>query len=171
VICHTSATGAPCSSFTNSRKFQSNSIKFHLNSTPRTFPDFLNSILSRILKSYNKESCSLFQHIHTQILFENFQARESHLWIDSIRIRLNFCLNKSQARLIILGRPMTATPTGPPHIHACAAEPHGMSLPPGTAAPRPVPAARPPPQRVAWLPAIPAQPDPPSPPIFFSASY
>jgi hypothetical protein len=47
-------------------------------------PQFLIQILSRILKSSNKESYPLFNSLQINILFEIFQARELYLLIESI---------------------------------------------------------------------------------------
>jgi hypothetical protein len=49
---------------------------------------FVIQILFLILKSFNKESCSLIQKVHNHILFEMFQAWECHLWIESIQVIL-----------------------------------------------------------------------------------
>jgi hypothetical protein len=66
--------------------FQSNSSNFSRIQTPRTFW-FLVQILGRILKSSNKESCSLFNSLHIHILYENFQACEVYLLTESIQIK------------------------------------------------------------------------------------
>jgi hypothetical protein len=42
------------------------------------------------MKSSNKESCSLFNHLQIHILFKNVQIQEGHLWVESIQVGLNF---------------------------------------------------------------------------------
>jgi hypothetical protein len=63
---------------------------------------FLIQILSWILKSYNKEGCSLFNSLQIYILFEIVQSRECHIFIESIQVHLIF-LNESQMQLFISG--------------------------------------------------------------------
>jgi hypothetical protein len=83
------------------------------------------------LKSSNKKRCSLIQNIHIHILFEIFREWEGHLWIESIQICLNFCLNKSQAGLFILGQPKPPAQQQPPwpmhHLSPVPASPFPYS--------------------------------------------
>jgi hypothetical protein len=59
-----------------------------MNFKPQTLLHFLIQILSRILKSSNKENCSLFDSIQIHILFKIFGAQKVHLLIKSIQTRL-----------------------------------------------------------------------------------
>jgi hypothetical protein len=68
--------------------FKKKSYQILMNFKPQTLLHFLIQILSRILKSSNKENCSLFDSIQIHILFKNFGAREVHLLIKSIQTRL-----------------------------------------------------------------------------------
>jgi hypothetical protein len=56
-------------------------------------------ILYQILRSTNKESCSIFHSLQLNILFEIFQARKAYLSIESIQV--SHCLFE----------PMAASPT------------------------------------------------------------
>jgi hypothetical protein len=80
-------TIAPCSNFINSWKFQEvlpKSIEFQT----LNLPWFLIQILPQILKSSNKENCSLFDSLQIHILFEIFGVRKVHLLIKSIQTHL-----------------------------------------------------------------------------------
>jgi hypothetical protein len=75
-------TIAPCSNFINSWSFnQIHQISFKFNTLNLSW--FLIQIPSRNLKSYNKESCSLFQNIQIHVFFEIFREREGPLLIKS----------------------------------------------------------------------------------------
>jgi hypothetical protein len=88
-------------------KFQSNLA--HKGSLNFNF----NSIL--ILKSSNKESCSLFNSLQVHILFGIFWAQKDHLLIESIQIDLKLFKQRGKASVFV-GRP-----TGPPMLCApCA---------------------------------------------------
>jgi hypothetical protein len=47
-------------------------------------------ILFRIYEDFDKEICSLFQYLHTHILFENFRATEDFFGPVQIQIDLKF---------------------------------------------------------------------------------
>jgi hypothetical protein len=55
------------------------------------------------MKSSNKESCSLFNHLQIHILFKNVQIQEGHLWVESIQVGLNFFLNTYEKTLFFMG--------------------------------------------------------------------
>jgi hypothetical protein len=63
-------------------KIESNSIEIQT----LQLPWFLIQILSRILKSSNKEIRSLSQELHIHILFEIFKEQEGPLLIKSIQV-------------------------------------------------------------------------------------
>jgi hypothetical protein len=73
--------GDSCSNFISSWKFQSNFIDFHT----LGLPWFIIQILSQILKSYNKEICSLFDSLQILILFVIFQAGKGNLWVNQFK--------------------------------------------------------------------------------------
>jgi hypothetical protein len=67
--------------FKISNQIPPNSIEFQTLNLPR----FFIQILYQILKSSNKESCSLLHYLLSHILFENFHAREVYLLIESVQ--------------------------------------------------------------------------------------
>jgi hypothetical protein len=81
-------TWASCSNFIDSWVSHQNSIKFYWNSNPIFFFNFIIQILHQILKSTNKESCSLLQILQNHILFDFFWNQEVHVLIESSQFHL-----------------------------------------------------------------------------------
>jgi hypothetical protein len=76
---------------------------------------FLIPILGRILKSSNKESCSLFNFLHIYILIENFWVREGILWTNSNLSQFDKSVNL-ETTLFLWAQPVLLLPR-PTHYH------------------------------------------------------